>query len=118
MQVTDIRLNLINKESAVKAIGSFSLDGAFAVRGVRIMEDKNGKNFVAFPSREKANGEYEDLAFPLNKEFYHELTEALVNDYQRIKEEKQMQDQNQSEQQSEQQEAGEAQAPAKKGKSR
>ena len=78
------------------------------------MEDKNGKNFVAFPSREKANGEYEDLAFPLNKEFYRELTEALVNDYQRIKEEKQTQDQNQSEQQ----EASEAQAPAKKGKSR
>ena len=116
MEVTDIRLNLINKESAVKAIGSFSLDGAFAVRGVRIMEDKNGKNFVAFPSREKANGEYEDLAFPLNKEFYHELTTALVNDYQRIKEEKQTQDQ--SEQQTEKQEASETQAPVKKGKSR
>ena len=64
MEVTDVRLNLVNKEgSSVKAIGSFSLDGEFAIRGVRIMEDKNGKSFVAFPSREKSNGEYEDLAF-------------------------------------------------------
>lgn len=53
-----------------KAIGSFALDGAFAVRGVRVMEDKNGHNFVAFPSRAKSDGSYEDLAFPLSKELY------------------------------------------------
>lgn len=48
MNVSEVRLNLINSNTAVKAIGSFSLDDAFAVRGVRVMEDKNGKNFVAF----------------------------------------------------------------------
>ena len=77
MEVTDIRLNLLNTNNAVKAIGSFSLDNAFAIRGIRVMEDKNGNNFVAFPSREKANGEYEDLAFPLSKEFYRKVTEAI-----------------------------------------
>ena len=61
MQVSEVRLNLINTDNAVKAIGSFALDGAFAVRGVRVMEDKNGHNFVAFPSRAKADGSYEDL---------------------------------------------------------
>ena len=53
MQVSEVRLNLLNTDNAVKAIGSFALDGAFAVRGVRVMEDKNGHNFVAFPSRAK-----------------------------------------------------------------
>lgn len=114
MEVTDIRLYLINKESSVKAIGSFSLDHAFAVRGVRVMEDKNGKSFVAFPSREKANGEYEDLAFPLSKEFYHKLTEAIVNEYNCIKEEKQ----SQAEDENQQQAAVAADTPAKKSKSR
>lgn len=55
MQVSEVRLNLINTDNAVKAIGSFALDGAFAVRGVRVMEDKNGHNFVAFPSRARGN---------------------------------------------------------------
>lgn len=114
MEVTDIRLNLIHKEGSVKAIGSFSLDHAFAVRGVRVMEDKTGKNFVAFPSREKANGEYEDLAFPLSKEFYHKVTEAIVNEYICVKEEKQsaMEENNQ------QKDAAEAESATKKGKSR
>lgn len=91
MEVTDIRLNLLDNSNAVKAIGSFSLDNAFAIRGVRVMEDKNGKNFVAFPSREKANGEYEDLAFPLSKEFYHKVTEAIVSEYEKVRDEKQTQ---------------------------
>lgn len=113
MEVTDIRLNLINKDGGVKAIGSFSLDHSFAIRGVRIMEDKNGRNFVAFPSREKTNGEYEDIAFPLSKEFYHEVTDALVEEYKVKKEQQetqaQEQTQNQHQSQAESQEAAQTQ---------
>lgn len=61
MQVSEVRLNLLNSNTAVKAIGSFALDDSFAVRGVRVMEDKHGHNFVAFPSREKQDGSYEDI---------------------------------------------------------
>ena len=114
MEVTDIRVNLINSDSGVKAIGSFALDGMFAVRGVRVMEDKKGRNFVAFPAREKANGEYEDIAFPLNTEFYHTLTEAIVNEYKKQLDEKQSQ--TAAEEQSKAEEK--AAAPAKKGKGR
>ena len=45
------------------------------------MEDKNGKNFVAFPSRAKADGEYEDIVFPLSKELYHKIEDAIVAEY-------------------------------------
>ena len=62
MEITDIRMNLLDNAGGVKAIGSFSLDNSFAVRGMRVMEDKKGRNFVAFPSRERANGDYEDIA--------------------------------------------------------
>ena len=51
MEITDIRMNLLDNAGGVKAIGSFSLDNSFAVRGMRVMEDKKGRNFVAFPSR-------------------------------------------------------------------
>ena len=114
MEVTDIRVNLINSESGVKAIGSFALDGMFAVRGVRVMEDKKGRNFVAFPAREKSNGEYEDIAFPLNKEFYHTLTEAIVTEYKKQVEEKQSPIIEEEQAKAEEKAA----TPAKKGKSR
>ena len=122
MEITDIRLNLINKDGGVKAIGSFSLDHAFAIRGVRIMEDKNGRNFVAFPSREKANGEYEDIAFPLNKEFYHEVTETLVAEYKEKKEQQETQEQTQSQEQAQEasqtQEEMQTESTPKRGRSK
>ena len=119
MEVTDIRLNLINNDSGVKAIGSFSLDHAFAIRGVRIMEDKHNRNFVAFPSREKSNGEYEDIAFPLSKELYASITGAIIDEYkQQVEKQEQAQNQEVSKEAT-QTEAESAAAPApKKGKSR
>ena len=117
MQVSEVRLNLLNTDNAVKAIGSFSLDGAFAVRGVRIMEDKQGRNFVAFPSREKSDGSYEDIAFPLSKELYASITGAILEQYNTLVAEK---DQKQEQSQEQTQTEGEKEAaPApKRGKSR
>lgn len=119
MNVSEVRLNLINSTTAVKAIGSFSLDDAFAVRGVRVMEDKNGKNFVAFPSREKQDGSYEDIAFPLSKELYATITGAILNEYQQLVE-KQSQEQTQEQSQEQTQTVAEKEAKSapKKGKSR
>ena len=47
MEVTDVRLTMLQNAGGVKAIGSFSLDGEFAIRGIRVMEDKNGRNFFS-----------------------------------------------------------------------
>lgn len=94
MEITDIRMNLLDNAGRVKAIGSFSLDNSFAVRGMRVMEDKKGRNFVAFPSRERANGDYEDIAFPLSKEFYHQITDAFMKEFHRKQEEMASQEQN------------------------
>ena len=119
MNVSEVRLNLINSTTAVKAIGSFSLDDAFAVRGVRVMEDKNGKNFVAVPSREKQDGSYEDIAFPLSKELYANITGAILKEYQQLVE-KQSQEQTQEQSQEQTQTVAEKEAKSapKKGKSR
>ncbi|MCR5337222.1 MAG: SpoVG family protein [Lachnospiraceae bacterium] len=83
MQITEIRMNLVNNESCCKAIGTIALDGAFAVRGMRVMEDHKGRNFVSFPARARSNGEYEDVAYPLNKELYHHISDAFIEEYNR-----------------------------------
>lgn len=115
MEVTDIRLSLSNREGGTKAFGSISLDGQFAIRGIRVMEDKNGKNFVAFPSRDRGNGEYEDVAFPLNKDLYHKIDDAVVAEYQKVKEEKQTQAEDKG---AKQEQENVQEATAKKGKSK
>ena len=123
MQVSEVRLNLLHNDSAVRAIGSFSLDESFAVRGVRVMEDKNGHNFVAFPSRAKQDGTYEDLAFPLSKELYAHITGAIMEEYKKqvekqSQEQTQEQTQDQSQEQIQTEEKKEATAAPKKGRSR
>ena len=119
MEVTEVRLNLIKTDSAVRAIGSFSLDGAFAVRGIRVMEDKNGHNFVAFPSREKVDGSYEDIAFPLSKELYASITGAIIDEYKnQVEKQAQEQSQEQSQEQTQTEEKSEAASAPKRGKSR
>lgn len=119
MEVTEVRLNLLKTENAVRAIGSFSLDNSFAVRGVRIMEDKNGHNFVAFPSREKADGSYEDLAFPLSKELYASITGAILDEYQKqVEKQNQEQTQEQSQDQTQTEAKSEAATAPKKGRGR
>ena len=79
------------------------------------MEDKNGRNFVAFPSREKQDGSYEDIAFPLSKELYADITGAILKEYQQLVE-KQTQEQSQEQTQTEGEK--ETKAAPKKGKSR
>lgn len=85
MKVTDVRLNIIQSDTAVKAIGSITLDDVLAIRGIRVMGDKNGNKFVAFPSREKSDGNYEDIAFPLTRELYNSITKAVLEEYDNIR---------------------------------
>lgn len=68
-----------NKEGAQKAYGSITIENAVAIR-ISVIESAKGK-FVSFPSRKKANGEYEDLAFPVSKEARAEITDAVMKAY-------------------------------------
>ena len=120
MTIEDIRLNLTHKEGATKAFGSISLDGQFAVRGLRVMEDKNGRNFVSMPSRQKGDGTYEDVCFPLNKEFYHEIQDAVITRYNEINELEQQKGEEETQDAKQAEKAAETEAKnhAKKGKGR
>lgn len=84
MKVTEVRLNLSKSDRVVKAVGSILLDDVFAVRGIRVMEAKNEDLFVAFPSRVNPNGEFEDVAFPISKDLYSEISESVIAEYKRL----------------------------------
>ena len=58
---------------------SMTLGECFAVRGIRLMEGKNGP-FLSFPSYKAKDG-YQDICFPLNGELRRQMTEAAVDAY-------------------------------------
>jgi len=82
LNITDIRVRLVTKEdSKLKAVASFTIDNAFVVHDVRIIEGANG-NFIAMPSRQAPSGEYRDIAHPINSETRSMLEEIILKSYE------------------------------------
>jgi len=86
LQITEIRIALRDDEK-LKAFVSVTFDNEFVVRGMKIIEGKEGHLFVAMPSRKRPDGTYQDVAHPINNSFRDELEEAIIQKY---KEEREM----------------------------
>ena len=65
MQITDVRVRRIDKEGKMRAIVSVTFDNAFVVHDIKVIEGEKGL-FIAMPSRKAADGEYRDIAHPIN----------------------------------------------------
>ena len=65
MQITDIRIRKIAKEGKMKAVVSVTFDNAFVVHDIKVIEGEKGL-FIAMPSRKASDGEYRDIAHPIN----------------------------------------------------
>ena len=82
MQVTDVRVvkSQTENSSRVKATASVTLDNDFAVHGIKIIAGE-ASNFISFPSRKMINGEYRDIAHPINAEMRQVLEDAVLKAY-------------------------------------
>ena len=86
MQVTDVRIRKINSdEGKMKAIVSVTFDNEFVVHDIKIIEGMNGL-FIAMPSRKMGEGDFRDIAHPINSETRNKLQEAIFAEYEKIKE--------------------------------
>ena len=65
MQITDVRVRKVTKEGKMKAIVSITLDNEFVVHDIKVIEGEMGL-FIAMPSRKATDGEYRDIAHPIN----------------------------------------------------
>jgi stage V sporulation protein G len=81
MQITDIRVHLRQGER-LKAVASVTLDEAFAVRDLRVVEGSRGL-FVSMPARKLADGTYQDLAHPVTREMRDTLQARVLDAYRR-----------------------------------
>ena len=65
MNITDVRVRKISKEGKMRAIVSVTFDNEFVVHDIKVIEGEKGL-FIAMPSRKAADGEYRDIAHPIN----------------------------------------------------
>ena len=80
MEITDIRIRKINTEGKMKAVVSVTFDESFVIHDIKIIEGQE-KVFVAMPSRKTQDGEYKDIAHPINAEMREKLHSAIIKAY-------------------------------------
>ncbi|MUK88075.1 septation regulator SpoVG [Ornithinibacillus sp. L9] len=86
MEVTDVRLRRVNTEGRMRAIASITLDQEFVVHDIRVIDGNNGL-FVAMPSKRTPDGEFRDIAHPINSNTRSKIQDAVLEEYHRAGEE-------------------------------
>ena len=82
MKITDIRIRLIqNEESKLKAVASITIDDCFVVHGINVLEGNQGY-FVSMPRRKTPEGEYKDVAHPINTPTREEINKLVLAKYE------------------------------------
>ena len=80
MKVTDVRLRKIQTDGRMKALVSITLDEAFVINDLRVIEGNSGL-FVAMPSKRTPDGEFRDIAHPINSDMRQEIQDAVMKVY-------------------------------------
>ena len=81
MQITDVRVRKVTKEGKMKAVVSITLDDEFVVHDIKVIEGEKGL-FIAMPSRKAADGEYRDIAHPINSETRERIQNIILEKYE------------------------------------
>ena len=81
MNITDVRVRKVAKEGKMKAVVSITIDDEFVVHDIKVIEGEKGL-FIAMPSRKATDGEYRDIAHPINSETRSMLEEIILKSYE------------------------------------
>lgn len=86
MTITDVRIRKIAAEGKMKAIVSITFDNEFVVHDIKIIEGQNGL-FIAMPSRKTPDGEFKDIAHPINTDTREKIQSSILKAYEAAVEE-------------------------------
>ena len=81
MKITDVRIRKVAKAGKMKAVVSITLDGEFVVHDIKVIEGEKGL-FIAMPSRKASDGEYRDIAHPINSSTRDTIQMTILEKYQ------------------------------------
>ncbi len=81
MRITDVRVRKVAKEGKLKAVVSITLDDEFVVHDIKVIEGEKGL-FIAMPSKKAADGEYRDIAHPINSSTRERIQRMILEKYE------------------------------------
>ena len=82
MEITDVRVRKIAKEGKMKAIVSITFDDEFVVHDIKVIEGEKGL-FIAMPSKKASDGEYRDIAHPINSNTRDRIQSTILESYEK-----------------------------------
>lgn len=85
MQITDVRVRKVTKEGKLKAVVSITIDNEFVVHDIKIIDGDKGL-FIAMPSKKTLDGEYRDIAHPINSETRDRIQRSVIQAYEATEE--------------------------------
>ena len=81
MKFTDVRIRKVEKDdNKLRAIASVTIEDCFVIHDIKVIEGTDGL-FIAMPSRKTKEGEYKDIAHPINSETRKELSDMVLDAY-------------------------------------
>ena len=83
MEITQVKVFPVEEER-LKAYVSIVLDDCFLVSDLKVIQGPNGV-FVSMPSKRKKNGEFKDIAHPLNRETRERMEKKILSEYEKIR---------------------------------
>lgn len=81
MQITDVRVRKVNKDGKMRAVVSITIDNEFVVHDIKVIDGEKGL-FIAMPSRKAVDGEYRDIAHPINSETRDRIQRVILEKYE------------------------------------
>lgn len=81
MKITEIKIYPVNEER-LRAYVTITFDNMFVVRDLKIISGNTGL-FVAMPSKKRKDGQFRDIAHPLNQDFRDEIEKAIFDAYEK-----------------------------------
>lgn len=84
MNITDVRVRIIENSEKMKAVASVTFDAEFVVHDIKIIDGKNGL-FIAMPSKKVGEETFKDIAHPLTTETRNQLKEVVLGAYEKAK---------------------------------
>ena len=82
MKISDVRIRFVKREdSKLKAVASMTIDDCFVIHDIKIIDGNDGV-FVAMPSRKTSDGEYKDIAHPINTQTREEVISVILSAYE------------------------------------
>ena len=83
MEITDVRVRKVTKEGKMKAVVSITIDDEFVVHDIKVIEGEKGL-FIAMPSRKASDGEYRDIAHPINSSTREKIQSTILVKYEEL----------------------------------